>query len=81
MLEEEVDRYTENHHIIKCGDLNSRTGCSHDYEINISVLNERSNEDGVINKYRRYLLNLCIKTELKIANGRMFIDKGIGRYT
>ena len=81
MLEEEVDRHTENHHIIKCGDLNSRTGWAHDYDNNINLLNERSNEDGVINKHRRYLLNLCIETELKIANGRMFNDKGIGRYT
>ena len=43
--------------------------------------NERCNEDGVINKYGRSLLNFCINTELKIANGRMFDDKGIGRYT
>ena len=26
MLKEEVARYTESHHIISCGDFNSRTG-------------------------------------------------------
>ena len=81
MLEEEVTRYTESHHIILCGDFNSRTGRAPDYDNNINVLNERCNEDGVINKYGRSLLNFCINTELKIANGRMFDDKGIGRYT
>ena len=81
MLEEEVARYTESHHIILCGDLNSRTGRAPDYDNNINVFNERCNEDGVINKYGRSLLNFCINTELKIANGRMFDDKGIDRYT
>ena len=51
------------------------------YDNNINVLNIRCNEDGVINKYGRSLLNFCINTELKIANGGMFDDKGIGRYT
>ena len=74
-------RYTESHHIILCGDFNSRTGRAPYYEIKINVLNERCNEDGVFNKYERSLLKLCINTELKMANGRMFDDKGIGRYT
>ena len=81
MLEEEVAIYTESHHIILCGDFNDRTGRAPDYDNNINVLNERCNKDGVINKYGRSLLILCINTELKIANGRMFDDKGIGRYT
>ena len=74
-------RYTESHHIILCGDFNSRTGRAPDYDNNINVLNGRCNEDGVINKYGRSLLIFCINTELKIANGRMFDDKGIDRYT
>ena len=78
MLEEEETRYTESHHIILCGDFNSRTGRAPDYDNNMNVLNERCNEDGVINKYGQSLLNFCINTELKIANGRMFDDKGIG---
>ena len=78
MLEEEETRYTESHHIILCGDFISRTGRAPDYDNNINVLNERCNEDGVINKYGQSLLNVCINTELKIANGRMFDDKCIG---
>ena len=60
MLEEEVARYTESHHIISCGDFNSRTGRAPDNDNNINVLNNRSNEDGVINKYGRSLLIFCI---------------------
>ena len=74
-------KYTESHHIILCDDFNSRTGRAPVYDNNSNVPNERCNEDGVINKYGRSLLNCCINTELKIANGRMFDDKGIGRYT
>ena len=65
MLEEEVARYTESHHIILCGDFNSRTGRAPDYDNNINVLNERCNEDGVNNKYGRSLLIFCINTELE----------------
>ena len=81
MLEKEVARYTESPHIILGGDFNSRIGRVPDYDNNIKVLNERCDEDGVINRYGRSLPNFCISTELKIANGRMFDDKGIGRYT
>ena len=80
MLEEEVARYTVRHPIILCDDFNSRTGGAPDYDNKINVLNERCNEDGIINKYGRSLLNFCMKTELKIDNGRMFDVKGIGRY-
>ena len=45
MLEEEVARYAESHHIILCGDFNSRTDRVPDYDNNINVLNERCNED------------------------------------
>ena len=86
MLEEEVARYIEMHHILLCGDFNSRTGQAPDYEsgvtdINANVPSERSNDDIVINKYGQLLLNFCINTGFKIANGRMFNDDGKGRYT
>ena len=79
MIEEEVAR--ESHRIMLCGGFYNRTGRAPDYDNNINVLNERCNEDGLINKYGWSLLNFCINTEFKIANGRMFDDKGIGRYT
>ena len=86
MLEEEVARYIEMHHILLCGDFNSRTGQAPDYEsgvtdINANVPSERSNEDIVSNKYGQLLLNFCINTGFKIANGRMCNDNGMGRYT
>ena len=49
MLEEEVARYTESHHIISCGDFNSITGRAPDYDNNINVLNERCNEESLTN--------------------------------
>ena len=64
----------------------SRTGQAPDYEAgvidtNVNVPNQRSNENKVINKYGQLLLKFCINTGLKIANGRMFNDNGIGRFT
>ena len=84
--EEEMARYIEMHHILLCGDFNSRTGQAPDYEAgvidtNVNVTNQRSNEDEVINKYGQLLLKFCINTGFKIANGRMFNDNGIGRFT
>ena len=86
MLEEEVARYIEMHHILLCGDFNSRTGQAPDYEAevidtNVNVPNQRSIEDKVINKYFQLLLTSCINTGFQIANGRMFNDNGIGRFT
>ena len=86
MLEEEVARYIETHHILLCGDFNSRTGQALDYEAgvidtNVNVPNQRSNEDKVINKYGQLLLKFCINTGFKIANGRMYNENGIGRFT
>ena len=85
ILEEEVARYIEMHHILLCGDFNNRTGQAPDYEAgvidtNVNVPNQRSNEDNVINKDGQLLLKFCINTGFKIANGRMFND-GIGRFT
>ena len=48
---------------------------------NANVPSKRSNEDIVSNKYGKLLLNFCINTGFKIANGRMFNDNGICRYS
>ena len=74
------------HHILLCGDFNSRNGQAPDYEsgvtdINANVPSERFNEDIVSNKYGQLLLKFCINTGFKIANGRMFNNNVIGRYT
>ena len=56
MLEEEVAKYIGMHHILLCGDFNSRTCQAPDYEAGVidaivNVPNQRSNEDKVSNKY------------------------------
>ena len=50
-------------------------------DTNVNVLKQRSNEDKVINKYGQLLLKFCINTCFKIANGRMYNDNGIVRFT
>ena len=85
MLEEELARYIKMHHILLCGDFNSRTGQALDYEAgvidtNVNVPNQRSNEDKVINKYGQLLLKFCINTGFKIAKGQMFNDNGISQW-
>ena len=50
MLEEEVARYTESHHIILCGEIYSRTCCAPDYDSN-----RPNNILNVINKYGNVL--------------------------
>ena len=61
MLEEEVARYTESHHMILCGDFKSRTGRTPGYDNNSDVLNEHCNENRFINKYRQSLLFMYVK--------------------
>ena len=61
MLEEEVARNTDSHRIILCGDFNSSTGYAPDFDNNINVLNERCNEDGVINKIWMISANFLYK--------------------
>ena len=46
-------RYTESHHIIIYGEVNSKSGLAPDYDNNPNVLSESCNEDVVINKYSR----------------------------
>ena len=78
-----------------CGDFNSRIGNEKDYVIfdndaNIDILSidyetdegmPRSSQDKIINADGRKLLDFCKLNTLRIANGRLGSDRGIGKYT
>ena len=81
---------------IICGDLNCRTATEDDFisddhiehmplpDDYISDDNcqfKRVNEDSVVNSAGRKLLELCKSSNLRIVNGRMGNDAGIGRVT
>ena len=40
-----------------------------DYELD-TIRSVRNNQDTSVNEYGQQLLNLCIKTKLRISNGR-----------
>ena len=83
------------YYLLICGDLNSRVGNEKDYVIfdntaNIDILPidyktyeiiPRFSQDNTINTNGRKLLNFCKFNSLRIANGRLGLDKGVGKYT
>ena len=97
LIQENMVLYAEqfNSEFIICGDLNSRTSIEDDFISNDvtdyvpvpdeyicdDVCYERSNEDTVINTSGRNLLELCRSSNLRIVNGRVGKDAGIGRVT
>jgi hypothetical protein len=83
-------------HFLIAGDYNARTGISldfvDDYDENNEIVNipdipadkftePRYSRDKICNNYGVKLLNLCKTTHMRILNGRLFNDKGIGDYT
>ena len=79
--------------VILCGDLNGRIGSEPDYIKNDSsryvplydnyisdIPTTRQNEDQVCNSRGKQILDLCIKTNMRILNGRKFGDTK-GKFT
>ena len=83
------------YNILICGDLNSRVGNEKDYVVfdndaniiilpidyNIDVHIPRFSQDSIVNTNGRKLLDFCKLNSLRIANGRMGSDRGVGQYT
>ena len=83
------------YNLLITGDLNSRVGNEKDYVIfdntaNIDILPidykteeiiPRFSQDNTINTNGRKLLNFCKLNSLRIANGRLGLDKGVAKYT
>ena len=85
----------DSYNILICGDLNSRTGTEQDYVIfdnydNIDILPndyvtdtylQRHSQDKIVNMNGRKLLEFFKMHTLRICNGRLGSDKGLGKYT
>ena len=85
----------DSYNILICGDFNSRIGNEKDYVIfdndaNIDIfpidyetdeVMPRSSQDKIINANGRKLLDFCRLNTLRIANGRLGSDRGVGKYT
>ena len=83
----------ENYKILICGDFNSRIGNEKDYVIfdndaNIDILpidyvpddiSPRFSQDHIINTNGRKLLDFCKLNGLRVGNGRLGADKGVGK--
>ncbi len=76
--------------IIIKGDLNARVGTLLNYVqendffreiIPEDTLLDQANMDLKINTHGRCLIDLRLKTQLLILNGRLHHDQGLGRYT
>ena len=88
------DKYGQCNFFI-AGDLNARVGNRSDFVENeflhkLEMLPDdyvedtflsRSSQDKVINEYGNYLLNFCKASGLRIMNGRIGSDSGIGKFT
>lgn len=92
-LENSIEQYQKCGEVIIMGDLNGRTAENLDYIINDdcsfnSCINYnvdldqtcRNNQDRIINKRGKELLDLCIAAQLRILNGRTMGDT-IGLFT
>ncbi len=92
----ELGNAYDNSIIIVAGDLNARTSeqtdnvASNDHDIdylpvpdeNEDIISERVSKDKKpVNSNGTNLLNLCKYTDLRILNGRVGADKGVGDYT
>ena len=77
------------------GDMNSRVGSHLDYVENEYLINlnmlpddyvadvplKRTSQDKILNENGNYLLNFCKATGMRILNGRIGEDKGVGKFT
>ena len=85
-----------NFHLLICGDFNGRSSINPDFvsdddTAHIDVLPDEYSPDGYMHRYSEdighvnnnglLLLELCKQTGVRIMNGRVGNDSGIGRYT
>lgn len=91
-----ADKSHDNCNFLICGDFNGRTSSNADFVVDDDVRNmdclpdgytpdhfmQRYSQDvGHINNNGLLLLDFCKQTGLRIMNGRVGSDKGVGKYT
>ena len=95
LLEKDIEKYSAYGNVLLCGDLNSRTNDLKDYitndvrDIHSNLpsdylpdleIKERNNLDKHVNNYGKFLIELCISSQLAILNGRCIGDLS-GKFT
>lgn len=86
-IQRELAALPKEAHYIICGDLNARTSNCPDFIrtdqrfdnlpvdiVGVSTPHDRNNEDKILNKQGKDLLDLCLSSNLQIANGRTVGD-------
>ena len=94
LLENDIDCFSALGPVFICGDFNSRTGLKHDFIVcdkNMDFLNDdvyvpdmyfdRVSMDTKCNNFGNRLLDLCKSTNMRIVNGRLRKDQGVGSFT
>ena len=92
-LEQDIIKYNDQGKVFVFGDLNARTATEKDFfdfdkylDQNVLYANSfdipsRANQDIILDYNGRTTLDLCKSTGLLIANGRLFNDTNIGKFT
>ena len=92
-LEQDIIKYNDQGKVFVSGDLNGRTATEKDFfdfdkyldqnvlDTNSFDIPSRANQDIILDYNGRTLLDLCKSTGLLIANGRLFNDTDIGKFT
>ena len=84
ILRDQLSKFSPNDMVFRGGDFNSRIRATmdlineHEKDLNYlpldyefdTIRSVRNNQDSSVNEYGQQLLNLCIKTKLRISNGR-----------
>ena len=94
ILEEDINHFQSLVIVMIAGDFNARTACKSDGIICDLYIPDIDSEDYIIdtplqrysmdsgnNSYGNKLLDMCKGTGLRIANGRLGSDFGVGKYT
>jgi hypothetical protein len=95
ILQEDVNCFFQEGDVMVCGDVNARIGIKKDFvEFDQAVVDiddvsaysadiplVRVSQDHKTNKFGNNLLDLCRSTGLRVVNGRLGHDEGIGKCT
>lgn len=93
LLESDIENYKQKGDLMICGDFNARTGNLDDFISNDganhlpiydyrpdTVIKHRYSKDSVVDRRGKDLVDLCIGTQMRLLNGRLFGDNS-GQYT
>lgn len=91
-LEGEIRFYKTKGDVYLLGDTNARTGSKDDFILNDGLITDngalsivtllpRVSSDTGTNRFGEYLIELCKSLKIRIVNGRVWDDVGVGKLT